>query len=163
MVINIHFTLCVPQNNFKLFFSGFNCAFAIAKTSHNSIESNEDSLRRFTGGQYNSYESTFTSIEVATSHNRPHCNDISLKHFQCDLCPYSTNYKQRLKRHSLVHSGERPYKCEMCDRIFTQSTSLTRHRLIHTGQKPFSCDVCNTSFRQENHLKKHMRRQHFVT
>lgn len=162
------FYLSISKNNFKLFFLGIQCDnyegslkdFASARTSRSRVQSNEDSALRFSGDLRNCSQSAFTSTEAPTSHNGTYSNKVSLKRFNCNLCPYFTNSKGNLKRHHLVHSGKRPYKCEMCNLAFTQLPNLTRHRLLHTGEKPYLCDVCHMSFRQVMHLKLHKNRHH---
>ena len=37
---------------------------------------------------------------------------------------------------------------------------LKRHMLIHTGEKPFHCTECHTRFRRKQHLKVHINRVH---
>ena len=63
----------------------------------------------------------------------------------------------KLKRHHLVHTGERRFECpfENCGRRFSLAFNLTTHMRIHTGDKPFKCDTCGKSFAQSANLKQH--------
>lgn len=49
----------------------------------------------------------------------------------CAVCGKAFPTKTLLKKHHIVHSGERPYKCDWCDEMYKNSTSLTRHVLKH--------------------------------
>ena len=35
--------------------------------------------------------------------------------YQCQICHRYLSNKQTLKRHNMIHTGERPFKCSMCD------------------------------------------------
>ena len=48
-----------------------------------------------------------------------------------------------------------PHKCTICDKQFTQAPKLKRHMLIHTGDKTHKCDICGKTFTQARSLKQH--------
>ncbi|XP_064627784.1 zinc finger protein 660-like [Lineus longissimus] len=50
--------------------------------------------------------------------------------------------------------------CSFCNKIFSSSTDLRRHMMIHTGEKPFKCDRCGDRFRQNGHLQIHIAQIH---
>ncbi|CAG9118858.1 unnamed protein product [Plutella xylostella] len=104
------------------------------------------------------------------------------------ICGYSCVLKEALRRHMLVHTGEKPYKCRICDRrfgdfgtrqkherlhmgvrpyqcsvcgkAFTYSYVLANHMLTHTGEKKYSCGPCNKKFTKAHHLKYHNKVHH---
>ncbi|XP_063079391.1 zinc finger protein Xfin [Engraulis encrasicolus] len=47
------------------------------------------------------------------------------------------------------------HECPVCLKCFTSPSKLKRHCLIHTGQRPFQCYLCQRAFRQLAHLKVH--------
>lgn len=56
--------------------------------------------------------------------------------------------------------GERPYTCsvEGCGRTFTEHSSLRKHKLIHTGEKPYACEICGKTFSQSGSRNAHQKR-----
>ncbi|CAL4137289.1 unnamed protein product, partial [Meganyctiphanes norvegica] len=55
---------------------------------------------------------------------------------------------------------QRKYVCQYCGRRFGWSTDLKRHVILHTGEKPFQCQVCPTAFTRKFLLQNHMKRMH---
>ncbi|GAA6090599.1 zinc finger protein ZFP2 isoform X1 [Tachysurus ichikawai] len=77
------------------------------------------------------------------------------KPFACAICDMRFIQRYHLERHSLTHTGVKPYACTMCDMRFFQRYHLQRHSLIHTGVKPYACSMCDRRFFQRYHLQRH--------
>ncbi|XP_054711199.1 zinc finger protein 484-like [Uloborus diversus] len=74
----------------------------------------------------------------------------------CTVCNYSTVNSAHMKRHAVVHSGERPYVCEFCNKTFNRKDYLKIHKMIHSGERPFECPLCSKAFTQKQSLKMHL-------
>ena len=63
--------------------------------------------------------------------------------------------KSNLRRHTLIHTDEKPFECQECGRKFKVNEALTWHKLVHTGEKPFGCGQCGFWCQQSVDLTKH--------
>lgn len=79
------------------------------------------------------------------------------ENFVCEACGKVFSRADKLKRHTLVHTGEKPYVCAVCKETFARKNSLTQHLLLHTGAKPYVCDICGKAFAQKPGLSGHRR------
>ena len=78
----------------------------------------------------------------------------------CPVCGkqmLARNLSSHLHYHK--QSSLRPFICQQCSQTFTHASSLKRHALLHTGEKQFKCQTCGKEFFQkvayETHCKSH--------
>ncbi|XP_068598539.1 zinc finger protein 740-like [Brachionichthys hirsutus] len=79
------------------------------------------------------------------------------KNFICDHCYGAFRSGYHLKRHILIHTGEKPFACDMCDMRFIQRYHLERHKRVHSGEKPYQCERCQQNFSRTDRLLRHRR------
>ncbi|KAG5448361.1 hypothetical protein CSKR_107070 [Clonorchis sinensis] len=72
---------------------------------------------------------------VTESRLRQHADSVhsnTMKpNYVCLLCAASFSCRSSLKRHMVIHSGERPYKCTICHKLFKFYASCQRHMKLH--------------------------------
>uniref|UniRef100_A0A3Q2PSQ8 Zinc finger and SCAN domain-containing protein 22-like n=1 Tax=Fundulus heteroclitus TaxID=8078 RepID=A0A3Q2PSQ8_FUNHE len=75
----------------------------------------------------------------------------------CHVCGKTFTTATHLKRHMMIHTGQRPHCCKECGKTFARGECLRIHMRIHTVERPYMCKVCPKSFRQRSNLVTHMR------
>lgn len=83
-------------------------------------------------------------------------NGMRTRRHLCKGCGKTFGHCSDLRKHVLVHTGERPFHCRVCTKTFSRSTNLNKHMKVHTGQKPYFCTDCPKSFATKGDLQRHL-------
>ena len=60
-----------------------------------------------------------------------------------------------------IKIGPNQFECPFCLKIMKDGFKMRRHIMVHTGEKPISCPYCDYRCIQTSDLKKHCRNKHF--
>jgi hypothetical protein len=62
---------------------------------------------------------------------------------QCHCCRLPVDRgTQRVKRHNMIHSGEKPFECDICQKKFRDLSNLKCHILCsHSNTRRFTCVI----------------------
>ncbi|VDP88164.1 unnamed protein product [Echinostoma caproni] len=74
---------------------------------------------------------------------------------QCEHCDKQFDRPSLLKRHTLTHTGERPFECRFCSKGFSTRSGVNTHERTHTGQRPYVCRICGRRFAAGSNLIFH--------
>lgn len=97
-----------------------------------------------------------TNFNLFFSHMMKHGPTLS-KPPKCNICGKEFRYTMGLKRHLMVHTGEKPFLCSSCPKTFSCKSNLQVHERIHLGVKSHVCSICDKGFLEKSYLEKHMK------
>ena len=92
----------------------------------------------------------FKNKALLRNHITLTCANIEQKkRFKCDICDKAYPTTNKLKNHTVTHSGTRNFECSRCGKTFMTKKALTYH---DKSIRPFKCDTCEKSFMNGNKL-----------
>ena len=117
-------------------------------------DANEETKNVVNGVPEDTLENRINSCqEQMVSGDTTHTKEVKL--FVCPICEKTFTQRSHLMRHSLCHTGEKPFRCKECGKGFTQKSTCLRHERSHTGELPYMCAECGNGFAQKSGLQKH--------
>ena len=84
--------------------------------------------------------------------------------FLCEMCPYVSKEKAKLKLHILnIHTKDedKPFHCTTCGKGLATLQRLRQHEITHTSLRPHKCDFCGKDFNDKSNLTSHLKTVHF--
>lgn len=103
----------------------------------------------------------FASAELARNHEKD--DHVSAGGLVCKIagCGKSFTNSQKLCRHFVAHR-ERQFLCEDCGKKFLYTWDLKRHSFLHSGERPFQCPErgCTRSFTKSINCEAHIQNDH---
>ena len=74
------------------------------------------------------------------------------------ICTICGKLVSDMRKHRLVHTGEKPFQCDKCDFRCGRSSTLKRHMYTHSDSnegRVHKCDLCEKAFYEQHVLKEH--------
>ncbi|KAJ2713046.1 hypothetical protein H4R19_002444 [Coemansia spiralis] len=58
---------------------------------------------------------------------------------------------------AMVDDPTKPFACSLCDSRFGRMEHVKRHQLVHTGERQYECPVCTKPFARKDNMLQHQR------
>ncbi len=63
--------------------------------------------------------------------------NLSENGYTCNICKAKMFEKSKLRRHLLVHSGEKAFECFICEKRFSLEFNMRIHLKVHMGDEEY--------------------------
>merc|ERR1712142_559225 len=105
------------------------------------------------------------SNDSVKSESSPNIKTLSQLDSNCPECGKHFEKRDKLKRHYIIHTGEKPFECDDCDKKFGRKDSLTNHKKTKHSDNMVTgleCYLCDKSHGSKWHLNRHLEKAHNV-
>ena len=102
--------------------------------------------------------SSHTNIEIFEVSERQGMTQVP---FSISQPPISTS-REGSDNINLPYMHRRQHPCDVCGHVFMRPNDLKRHTLKHTGEKPFKCNLCGAAYQRKEGVQQHMIKKHRI-
>lgn len=143
-----HRKICIDKEDESDFRAEKSSEINEGLSEDNAFDTNDDSQDSVV---VESNETREAAVEKNNGHSQNAIDDqnVAVNGGGCETPP---NLKKR-KRLTTPEKGEQT--CSTCGKVFRDSTALRRHSLVHSDERPHACSHCEKRFRRRDHLKAH--------
>ncbi|XP_023304444.2 zinc finger protein 12 [Lucilia cuprina] len=127
--------------------TSYNIAAIRTKSPNNSSAT---AAANTSSGNTKSTEDTQRLLDNIPAVHRPGYNELGMitrKEFPCPLCNRAFGTRHNLKRHYMIHTGEKPFSCSKCRKPFREYSTLKKHMVTHIRERWYKCMRCPMKFR----------------
>ncbi|KAK6177349.1 hypothetical protein SNE40_015468 [Patella caerulea] len=88
-------------------------------------------------------------------------HDYNRETFNCVICNFECKQKRTLMDHMLSHDDNcQVLVCDICKKTYISHEKLKRHLLTHSTERPFGCVLCSSTFKIQGRLTDHIKSVH---
>lgn len=131
-------------------------------TSSKSPHEDTNSMSTFSNNSTNA-EDTQRLLDNIPAVHRPGYNQLGMitrKEFPCPLCNRAFGTRHNLKRHYMIHTGEKPFSCTKCRKPFREYSTLKKHMVTHQRDRWYKCLQCPMKYRDFLKYTEHKATHH---
>ncbi|XP_033244139.1 transcription factor Ouib-like [Drosophila miranda] len=102
------------------------------------------------------YSQFLLKMHIRVKHRReaPYACKYCDERFVCSNKRYR---HQRTHEGLKTERTDKPYACNFCNHRCNSMSNLRKHEVVHSGDRPFRCEICDVAFYRMSNLRTHFR------
>ena len=106
-------------------------------------------------GHDSTWQTAHRQFDVSSIRHVNSATTPARKAHECSVCGRYFPHQSQLRRHTRVHTGDKPFRCALCGISFSRKDNLYFHRRSHEGHPVYQCHLCDKAFDTVSALRIH--------